>query len=261
MTGIVVFQGFGLVVREALEAIAPILALFFIFQRFILKLTRRQVLRILGGMGLAFVGLALFLQGVNIGFYPVGIALGESLGRLDHVWLLIPIGFVLGFTATVAEPGVRVLNEEVDKVSEGQVGKTVMMITLSIGVGLSIALAMIRVVYGIPLLYILIPGYLAALLLMALSSRDFISVAFDSGGVATGPMTVAFVLSVTVGVSGVIEGRDPLVDAFGMITLVFLAPVLSVLCLGLRYREKDADGNGTAGPKQAARGRQRQSGC
>lgn len=238
MTGLVVFQGYGQTVLDVLQALTPLVIVFLMFQVFVLKMPRERVARILTGMGFAAAGLSLFLQGVNVGFFPVGTGLGEALGKLPQVWLLIPIGFALGFVATIAEPAVRVLNDEVDKVSGGHIRKSIMLWTLSLGVGLSVALAMARLVYGIPLFYILIPGFLIALALIPFSSSTFVSIAFDSGPVATGVMVVTFLMAMTLGLANSLEGRDPLTEGFGMIIMAFLAPILSVLILGILYGER-----------------------
>lgn len=240
-----VFSGFGEVLIEVFWALAPLTVVFLIFQLFFLKLPRERVIRILSGMLLAFWGLALFLQGVYAGFFPVGMVLGETLGALPEIWILVPIGFLLGFVATVAEPAVRVLNYKVAQVSAGYIREKVLLYTLSIGVGVSVALAMVRIIYGFPLWYILVPGYVLALVMVRFSSPNFVSVAFDSGGVATGPITVTFVMTLVVGVAVAMEGRDPLIDGFGMVALVALTPILSVMLLGLMYgrkgSEKDVD--------------------
>jgi len=236
-----VFKGFGHVTLEVFEAFLPLLVIFIIFQFLFLKLPREMLSQILGGMFLAFVGLVLFLQGVKVGFLPTGGTMGEHLGKLSYNWVIIPIGLVLGLAATIAEPAVRILNYQVEKVSGGYISQKTMLYTLSIGVAVSVAMAMIRIVYGIPLMYMLVPGYLLALILIRFSSTTFVSVAFDSGGVATGPMTVTFVMALAVGAASGIEGRDPLLDGFGMIALVALAPILSVLVLGLIYGRRSAE--------------------
>lgn len=233
-----IFQGFGHVLLEVGVALIPLLVFFLFFQFFVLKLPIARLLNILKGLIPTFFGLALFLQGVKIGFFPIGTEMGAILGGMKHNWLLIPIGFVLGFVATFAEPAVRILNLEVEKTSSGSIPQSIMLYTLSIGVALSIALSMTRMLLGIPLWYFIIPGYLLALLLIRYSSKTFTAIAFDSGGVATGPMTVTFIMAVSVGAAGVMEGRDPLLDGFGMITLVALAPILAVLVLGLLYNRQ-----------------------
>ncbi|KHF38387.1 DUF1538 domain-containing protein [Halalkalibacter okhensis] len=240
-----IFEGFGHVLYEVAVALVPLVIFFFFFQIFILKLPMKKVIDILKGIFLTYWGLAFFLQGVHIGFLPAGEAMGTILGQSEHLWSLIPIGFLLGFVATFAEPAVRILNHEVEKVSGGYIPQKIMLYTLSIGVAVSIALSMLRILLGIPLWYFIIPGYLLALLLIRFSSRTFTAIAFDSGGVATGPMTVTFIVAMAVGIASVIEGRDPLLDGFGMIALVALSPILSVLTLGLLYGRKEKENDRT----------------
>jgi hypothetical protein len=238
MSEIKIFYGFSDVLTEVGYALVPLLIFFAFFQVFMLKLPKKQVYNALVGIVLTFWGLAFFLQGVHIGFMPVGKEIGNIVGDLPYRWILIPIGFVLGFVATFAEPAVRVLNHEVDKVSAGFIPKRLMLYTLSTGVAFSIALAMIRILFAIPLWYFIIPGYGLALTLMYFNTSTFTSIAFDSGGVATGPMTVTFILAIALGFSEKLAGSDPLLDGFGMISLVALAPILSVLILGILYRTR-----------------------
>lgn len=239
-----VFYGFGDVLFEVSMALIPLLLFFFFFQVFMLKLPLKKVKDIIIGVLLTFLGLSFFLQGVHVGFLPVGREIGEIVGDWSSQWVLVPVGFLLGFVATFAEPAVRVLNAEVDKVTSGYIPSKLMLYTLSIGVALSIALAMARIIYDIPLWYFIGPGYLVALSMMLLSNDTFTSIAFDAGGVATGPMTVTFILAIALGFSETLDGRNPLIDGFGMIALVALAPILSVLTLGLlfKYNESQSDG-------------------
>lgn len=237
----IVFSGFGHILAEVLFALIPLALLTAIFQVFIVKLPKEKLYNIVAGLILAFLGLALFLQGVKIGFFPTGEAMGVALGSKPYNWITIPIGFILGFFATLAEPAVRVLNSEVEKASGGYIPQQLMLYTLSSGVGLAVAASMFRILSGLPLWYFIVPGYLLALMLIRFSSHTFISIAFDSGGVATGPMTVTFVMAVAIGVAGAIEGRDPLLVGFGMISLVALAPILSVLLLGMLYSRKEKE--------------------
>ena len=233
-----VFDGFLGVLSEVGFALLPLILFFVIFQVFMLKLPLRRLGQIAIGFVLTFFGLAFFLQGVHVGFMPIGELMGKSLGEGATAWWLIPIGFVLGFAATFAEPAVSIMNDEVDKVTGGYISAKVMLYTLSIGVGVSIALSMFRILSGISLWYFLIPGYLLALVLVFFSNQTFIAIAFDSGGVATGPMTVTFISSLAVGVASVTEGRDPLADGFGLIALVALTPIIAVLVLGLIFTRK-----------------------
>jgi len=154
---LVIFNGFTDILIEVGYALVPLLLFFLFFQVWLLKLPWRRVVQILIGVAMAFLGLALFLQGVHVGFLPVGREIGEIVGKWDHKWVLIPVGFLLGFVATFAEPAVSVLNHEVDKVSGGYIPKRLMLWTLSIGVALSIAVAMARIMYGIPILWLLAP--------------------------------------------------------------------------------------------------------
>lgn len=229
------FSGFDHILKDVALALAPIFIIVCFFQWFVFRMERDNFLTIIKGFLLAFLGIALFLQGVYAGFMPIGQKMGETLGALSYNWILIPIGFVLGFVAILAEPAVHVMNEQVEKVSGGYIPQKVMLYSVSLGVAISVALAMARILYGIPLPYILVPGYLLAFFMMRYTNETFISVAFDSGGVATGPMTVSFILAMAIGVATVLEGRDPVLEGFGMISIVALAPILTVLTLGFIY--------------------------
>mgnify|MGYP000930750389 FL=1 len=233
------FEGFGEVIIDVIIALMPIIIVFVVFQIFILKLPKKQIVRIIKGMIITFVGLAFFLQGVNAGFMPVGELMGMKIGSLDYNWILIPIGFVLGFAVIMAEPAVHVLIDQVEQASGGHVNKMVMQYTVCIGVAVAVALAMARVLYGISLWYFIAPGYIIAFILTMNSSPDFVAIAFDAGGAATGPMTVTLILSTVVGIAKQIEGRNPLLDGFGMIALVALAPILAILILGFVYKRKE----------------------
>ncbi|MUK88618.1 DUF1538 domain-containing protein [Ornithinibacillus sp. L9] len=234
-----IFEGFSDVLLEVLVALTPLLILFIIFQFFFLRLQLRRLIDIGIGFLFTFFGLSFFLQGVHVGFMPIGELMGEKLGSISFTWILIPIGFVLGFVAIYAEPAVSVLVRQVEKVSGGYIPQKVLLYTLSIGVGLSIALSMVRIIFGFSLWYFIVPGYIMALVMVKYSSKTFTSIAFDSGGVATGPMTATFILAMFVGIASVTEGRDPLLDGFGMVALVALAPILSVLTLGILFSRKE----------------------
>ncbi|ETP69147.1 hypothetical protein G159_08625 [Planococcus glaciei CHR43] len=233
-----VFDGFLDILTEVGMALVPLFIFFALFQVFMLKLPRQRVFQILLGFILTFFGLSFFLQGVHVGFFPIGQMMGESLGEMPYPWIIIPIGFVLGFVATFAEPAVSIMIDEVDRVTGGYISAKLMLYTVSTGVGISVALSMVRILFGIPLWYFIIPGYLLAFILVFFSQPIFTAIAFDSGGVSTGPMTVTFISAMAVGVASVTEGRDPLVDGFGLIALVALTPILAVLILGLIFTRK-----------------------
>lgn len=223
---------------DVTQAILPLLLFFLIFQLFYLRLPRTEVLKLLMGLLLTVSGLALFLGGVFMGFLPAGQAMGRFFGQMQPSWILIALGFLLGFLATFAEPAVRVLCYQVEASSGGYVRSRLMLYTLSVSVAFLVALGMAKIVYGIPFMYIIIPGYLLVLVLLYLSDRDFIGIAFDAGGVATGPMAVTFLMSMAVGAASATGNGDSLADGFGLIALIALAPIIFVMFLGIIIRLK-----------------------
>ncbi len=235
MTDLLKFLEIKEVLLEVIVALCPLVLLFAVFQIFFLRLPREYVVRLVKGLGLSFLGLLFFLQGVKVGFLPVGTRMGEILGDTHHTWILIPIGFILGLASTIAEPAVRILSLEVEKASSGAIRARSILFTLALGVACFVALGMARIVYGIPIHYFIIPGYLLAVVMLWFADATFVSIAFDAGGVATGPMTVTFVMAMAVGVATIMENRSPVLDGFGLIALVALAPILSVMGFALLY--------------------------
>jgi hypothetical protein len=233
-----IFDGLGSTTLGVVRTLLPLVGLFLVFQFLFMKLPRSYIFGLLKGTVLTLVGLLLFLQGVHIGFLPAGEAIGEVLGGIRWKWLLIPFGMFVGFLTTWGEPAVRILSGEVEKASAAAIRKKVVLYAICLGVALFVGLGMAKIIYGIPLLYIVIPGYAAALAMLWLSDKEFLSVAFDAGGVATGPMAVTFLLAIAIGISSAIEGRDPVIHGFGLIALIALAPILSVMALGLVVRSR-----------------------
>lgn len=227
--------GFVDVVVEVALAVAPLAAAAFLFNAKYLKLPRTQTANVRRGLVLTAAGAVLFLYGVRIGFMPAGRAIGELVAG-SRPWLLVPIGFLLGLVTILAEPTVRVQTEEVARVSGGTIPERLLLIALAVGVGTAVALALLRVWLNLPLLAILIPGYALAFALMFFVAPGFTSIAFDSGSVATGPITVTFIAAVALGAAQAIPGTDPIVAGFGLVALVGLAPVLAVLVLGVLFR-------------------------
>ena len=228
------FAGFSDVLVEVLFALLPLLLFFLFFQVFFVRLPRVKLYDLIKGLIIAFFGLALFLQGVHVAMIPVGGEIGERLAEMGVLVVLL-IGFILGFVATYAEPAVRILNYQVESASSGSISPRILLYAISIAVGLAVAFALARIIYGLSIWWFLVPGYLLALVLIRYSTAKFSAIAFDAGGVATGPMTVTFVFAVCVGLAAALQGRDPLVEGFGLIALVALAPILSVLVFGLVY--------------------------
>jgi hypothetical protein len=218
-------------------AVAPLAALFIAFQLMFLRLPRREVSRILTGTLVASIGLFLFLLGVTIAFLPFGRAIGEALGALSQKWALVPVGLVLGFVTTWGEPAVRVLADQVEDASTGSIRRFVVLSTICVGVAVAVGVGLLRIGYGIPLLWLLAPGYGLAIALMWFSDKGFVSIAVDAGGVATGPLANTFLLALALGTAAAM-GRDPLVHGLGLVSLIALAPILSVMLLGLLVRLK-----------------------
>jgi hypothetical protein len=226
---------------DVLKAIIPLVLFFLVFQVFHLRYPRRHVMRLLFGIALTAIGMVLFLAGVFLGFLPTGQEMGRFFGSYEEGWVLLAVGVLLGFLATYAEPAVRVLCYQVEKASSGYIKSSLMLYTLSLGVAVLVGIGMARIHYGIPILHIVIPGYILAIILLFASDRDFVGISFDAGGVATGPMAVTFLMSVAVGAASVMEGSDPLVDGFGLIALIALAPIIFVLSLGVIIRMRKGD--------------------
>ena len=229
------WSGFPKILSEVTLALIPLIGLFLVFEIFVLKLEKEKLKQLLGGVVIALVGLAIFLQGVYRGILPTGEKVGFALGQLKG-WLL-PIGFLLGFVITLAEPGVHSLNYEVEHGSSGAIPGKLMLMTMSFGVATAVGASLLRVAYGIPLGYFLYPGYILAFLMVRHAAPPFSAVAFDAAGVATGPMIVTFVSAIVLGLAKA-QGRDPLLEGFGMVALVALASILAVLVLGVFYKRQ-----------------------
>lgn len=220
---------------EVIQSIAPLIIFFTLFQVLYLKLPFTQLKKLYVGLTFTAFGMMLFLYGVNNGFLPVGTAIGEFFGGSKKSFL-IPIGFVLGLLATFAEPSVRVLCYQVEASSGGYIKSNLMLYILSLAVAALAAITMAKIIYRIPFLYIIVPGYLFVLILLFLCDKDFIGIAFDAGGAVTGPMAVSFLMSMAVGVATAHEGADPVADGFGLIAMIALAPILFVMLLGVYVR-------------------------
>ena len=228
--------------REVASALAPLAAMAAVFQIFLLKMPPMQVARMVRGFIFSIIGLVLFLCGAHGGFMPAGEALGEVLGAASlqgPLWtaLLVAVGVVFGAIVVCAEPAVWVLTDQVESISGGTIKRRVMLVALSAGVAISIGISMLRVLFGFSLWYILIPGYALALALSFVAPKLFTAIAFDSGGVASGPMTSTFILSFTLGASSA-SGGNPGVDAFGVIALVAMTPLIAIQVLGIIFMVK-----------------------
>ncbi|MFA7556105.1 MAG: DUF1538 domain-containing protein [Spongiibacteraceae bacterium] len=236
MSGIDILYNIINTARGVVEAVLPLLAILAIFQVLFLKLPVTYVISLLKGTLISAGGLFLFLLGVQTGFLPYGKAIGEALGNFDYKWLVIPLGFLLGFITTWSEPAVRILCDQVEEASAGSIRKRTVLIAICIGVAIIVALGLARVVYQIPLLYILIPGYSLAIVLVWLTKKEFAGFAFDAGGVATGPMANTFLLGIGLGLASATGGENMAVYGLGLVALIALAPIISVMTLGFIIR-------------------------
>lgn len=223
--------------KEVAVAVGPIVIFFLIFRLVSGGRGEHGLGKILVGVAYTYVGLILFLTGVNVGFMPVGNYLGYALASSDWKWIIIPLGMIMGYFIVSAEPAVHVLTKQVEDETSGTVPRKALSLSLSIGVAASVGISMIRVLTGVSLLWIVIPGYIIALALSFAVPDIFTSIAFDSGGVASGPMTATFLLPFAVGACSAVGG-DVVKDAFGLVALVALTPLIAIQVLGLVYKSK-----------------------
>ena len=218
--------------KEIAVSLLPIMVLFGVFQLAALRMDRRSLGRIGVGLGYTYIGLVLFLTGANVGFMPAGNYLGQVLAGQSFRWVLIPIGMLIGYFIVRAEPAVYVLNKQVEEVTDGAVSAQVMGIALSAGVSISVGLAMVRVLTGISVLWFLVPGYAFAIGISFVVPKLYTAIAFDAGGVASGPMTAAFLLPLAQGACTAVGGNI-VTDAFGVVAMVAMTPLITVQLMGL----------------------------
>ena len=220
-------------------ALLPIVGIFIIFQLLTLRMPRRNLLKIVIGILYTYIGLVLFLTGVNVGFSALGRVLGAELAAGWTRWLLIPLSMLLGWFIISAEPAVAVLEAQIEEVSAGTIPGSAIKTSLSIAIALAMGLSMLRVLTGISIMWFLVPGYLIALGLSFFVPDLYTAIAFDSGGVASGPMTATFMLQFMIGASSVMGG-NPLSDAFGVVAMVAMMPLISIQMVGIFYSRRSA---------------------
>ena len=225
-------EGLPTYLHEIAASLLPIILMFGVFQLAALKLDARTLGRIAVGLAYTYVGLVLFLTGANVGFMPAGNYLGQVLAGRAFRWVLIPIGMLIGYFIVKAEPAVYVLNKQVEEVTDGAISAKAMGTALSAGVALSVGLAMVRVLTGISILWFLIPGYVFAIGISFIVPKLFTAIAFDAGGVASGPMTATFLLPLAQGAC-VAVGGNIVTDAFGVVAMVAMTPLITVQLMGL----------------------------
>lgn len=225
-------------IKEVALAICPIIFLFFFFQLFSRRFQLHQILKMVSGLVYAYIGLVMFLTGVNVGFMPAGEYIGSAIAQGEHKWLLIPIGMVIGYFIVKAEPAVQVLTKQVEEISNGSISQKSIQHSLQIGIAASVGIAMLRILTGISIMWFLVPGYVLALLMTFFVPQIFTGIAFDSGGVASGPMTATFLLPLAMGACNALDGNI-LTDAFGIVAMVAMTPLFTIQVLGLVTRWKE----------------------
>ncbi len=222
------------VAGEVALALGLIVFFFMLCQIFFLKLPRRQILRIGMGVLLTYIGLVLFLTGVNVGYMPMGYEMGTQMSVMHPAWIVV-LSLVMGVLVVLAEPAVQVLNTQDEEVTGGYVKKSSMMIGLCVGVGVAIALTVVPISFHFSLIYYIIPGYFLSLLLSLFVPPVYTAIAFDSGGVASGPMNSGFILPFAVGVCVSLQGESAVLrDGFGVVALVAMAPLITIQLLGFK---------------------------
>lgn len=236
------FLGHGVLeyAKEVAIALSPIVAFFVLFQLIAHAFHKHQLIKVFIGVLYTFLGLSLFLAGANVGFMPVGSEIGRILAGKWNGWLLIPVGMLLGYFVVAAEPAVYVLNKQVERMSAGAVTASAMKKGLCIGVCAALGFAMLRIITGFNVMWVLLPGYGVALILMPFTPNLFTGIAYDSGGVASGAMVSSFVLPMAIGACAVIAPAEIMTLAFGCVALVALAPLISIQVLGIHYKRKTA---------------------
>ena len=224
---------------EIALSLLPIIVFFGIFQLISRDINKRTLIKICVGLAYTYIGLVLFLTGVNVGFMPAGNFLGQTIASLPYAWIIIPIGMIIGYFIVLAEPAVFVLTKQVEEITSGAISAKAMGTSLSIGVAASVGLAMIRVLTGISILWLLIPGYAIALILTFFVPKIFTAIAFDSGGVASGPMTATFLLPFAMGACEALGGNI-ITDAFGIVAMVAMTPLITIQIMGLIFKIKES---------------------
>ena len=226
-------------IEEIALSVLPIVIFYGIFQLISRDVNKRTLITICIGLVYTYIGLVLFLTGVNVGFMPAGNYLGQTIAGLPYAWIIVPIGMIIGYFIVLAEPAVFVLTKQVEELTSGAISAKAMGLSLSIGVSASVDLAMIRVLTGISIMWLLIPGYFIALALTFFVPKIFTAIAFDSGGVASGPMTATFLLPFAMGACEALDGNI-ITDAFGIVAMVAMTPLITIQIMGLVFRLKES---------------------
>lgn len=230
------FQEIKHTCKEVLQGLIPILVVVIVLNFTVIEMPTTQLLQFLLGMACAIIGMTLFLLGVNIGLIPMGELIGSRLPNLRSTYLILAVVFLIGFAITITEPDVVVLSHQIDSVSQASIPKFTLIFVIGIGIGFFTAMAILRIVLNIPIVYLLAGGYTIVLVFSLLTSPDYVPIAFDAGGVTTGPMTVPVILALGIGFSSVFARQRDRSDGFGLIGLASIGPIIGVMIMGMVNR-------------------------
>lgn len=223
--------------KEVMLSLGPIVFVFVIFELFAKDVRRKDIIKIVMGLLVTLLGMTFFLTSVNVGLLPIAQSIGEVMTNSTFKYLLIPLGMLIGYISVAAEPSVHVLNEQVEEVTEGTISKKMMKFCLSIGVAIAVGLSLVRIFTELPIMYILLPGYLIAIILTFFTPPIFTAIAFDSGGAVSGPMASSFLLPLAIGACTALGGNI-LADAFGLVAFVAMTPLITIQIVGIIYKIK-----------------------
>jgi hypothetical protein len=218
---------------EVIKAMLPLVIVIIIMQFAFIRMPIPLFLQFLVGAVMAIAGMILFLIGIDAGILPIGEAVGAELPKRRSLSLIVAIAFLVGFAATIAEPDVIVLTGQIDKVSQGSISDNILIYVIGIGIAFFVAMAILRIVLGFRMAYLLAAGYFIVIILSFFTPAEFVPVAFDAGGVTTGPMTVPIILSLGIGFSSVLADRSAISDGFGLIGLASVGPIIAVMIMGI----------------------------
>jgi len=225
-------QDFKETFREVIQAVLP-LTIAVLLIMFVIGLSTEVFLSFFIGALFVIVGMILFLMGVKIGMLPIGESIGSELPKHNSLLFIIGIAFILSFIVTLAEPDVRILSNMIDSVSDNSISRNTLVVSIALGVGFFVSVSMLRIVYGVPIKYLFTVGYLIVIILSFFTDPEYLAIAYDAGGVTTGPMTVPVILALGIGVVSVLSEKSGMSDGFGLIGLASIGPIMSVMLMGV----------------------------
>jgi len=226
--------------KECGMTIALFIAIFLVFQVVFIKMNKATLKRTLFGVFISYFGLVLLLTGLNLSYVPIARAIGIQLSKLSYKWIIVPLGFLLGFIMTKVEPSVKVLINDIERETGGALNNKMLTMTMAVGVGISLAIAMLKLLFDFSLWYILVPGYAIIIILAFFIDEKFTAIALDAGGVTTGVMTTTFLSPLALGLAEGLPWTDTVTDGFGIIAIVAMTPIIMVMLLGVIYTKKEA---------------------